>query len=120
LNQQQSRKALVGILVLGAVLLSTPLLWHAWTVSRELDGKSKAFEAATPRPLKDVMACLIHRPAGGLKLDIMTQNHFSDAQRGIAVKIEPNGQGTRIEAWITTGQSLSEGETVQLQGCAAS
>ncbi len=120
MNQQQSRKALVAILVLGAILLSAPLLWHAWTVSRELDGKSKAFAAETSRPLKDVLGCLIHRPEGGLKLDIMTQNHFSDAERGIAVKIEPREQGTRIEAWITTGQNLSAGETAQLQGCAAS
>ena len=120
MNQQQSRKALIGILALGAVLLSAPLLWQEWTISHELQGKAKAFDAATARPLKDVLGCLVHRPAGGLKLNIVTQNHFSDAARGIAVKIEPRGQGTRLQAWITKGGSLTAGETTQLQTCAAS
>ena len=120
MNQQQSRKALVGVLVFGAVLLSAPLLWHEWTISRELDGKAKAFDAVTARPLKDVFSCLVHRPEGGLKLDIVTQNHFSDSARGIAVKIEPRGQGSRLQAWITEGSSLTAGETAQLQSCAAS
>jgi len=120
LNQQQSRKALVGILVFGALLLSAPLLWHDWTVSHELDGKSKAFDAVTARPLKDVLGCLVHRPEGGLKLDIVTQNHFSDSERGVAVKIEPRSQGTRLQAWIKDGNSLTTGETAQLQSCTAS
>ena len=120
MNQQQSRKALVGILVLGAGLLSAPLLWQAWTTSHELDGKAKVFDAASPRPLKDVLGCLVHRPEGGLKLDIVSQNHFSDPARGITVRIEPRGQGSRIEAWVTQGSALTAGETAQLQSCAAS
>jgi len=120
LNQQQSRKALVGILVLGAGLLSAPLLWQAWTTSHELDGKAKVFDAASPRPLKDVLGCLVHRPEGGLKLNILTQNHFSDPARGITVRIEPRGQGSRIQGWITAGRTLTAGETAQLQSCAAS
>lgn len=119
MNQQQSRKALAAILVLGAVLLSAPLLWHQWTVSREMVGKTKAFDAVTARPLKDLFSCLVHRPEGGLKLDIVTQNHFSDSARGIAVKIEPRGQGSRLQAWITKGNSLTADETAQLHSCAA-
>ena len=120
MNQQQSRKALAAILVLGAVLLSAPLLWHQWTVSRETVDKTKAFGAVTARPLKDVFSCLVHRPEGGLKLDIVTQNHFSDSVRGIAVKIEAQGKGSRLEAWIAKGNALTAGETAQLQSCAAS
>lgn len=120
MNQQQSRKALVGILVLGAVLLSAPLLWQAWTTGHELDGKAKAFDVATARPIKDVLGCLVQRPEGGLNLNIVTQNHFSDVDRGIAVRIEPRGQGSRIKAWIVEGRALTAGETAQLQSCAAS
>ena len=120
MNQQQSRKALAAILVLGAVLLSAPLLWHEWTVSREMVGKTKAFDAVTARPLKDVFSCMVHRPEGGLKLDIVTQNHFSDSARGIAVKIEAQGRGSRVQAWIAKGDALTAGETAQLQSCAAS
>lgn len=120
MNQQQSRKALVAILVLGAVLLSAPLLWQAWTTSHELQGKSKAFAATTTRASGDVLGCLIHRGAGGLKLDIVSQNHFSDPARGIAVRLEPGSPGTRVEAWITQGSALTAGETAQLRSCTAS
>ena len=120
MNQHQSRKALVGILVLGAVLLSAPLLWQAWTTSHELQGKSKAFAATTTRTPGAVLGCLIHRGAGGLKLDIVSQNHFSDPARGIAVRLEPGNAGTRVEAWITQGSALTTGETAQLQSCTAS
>lgn len=120
MNQQQSRKALAAILVLGAVLLSAPLLWQAWTTSHELQGKSIAFNAVSKRAPGDVLGCLVHRGAEGLKLDIVSQNHFSDPARGIAVRLEPGSAGTRIEAWITTGQALTAGETAQLQSCAAS
>ena len=120
MNQRQSRKALVAILVLGAVLLSAPLLWQAWTTSHELQGKAKAFDTASPNPVKKVLGCVVHRPEGGLKLNIVTQNHFSDPARGIVVRIEPRGQGSRIEAWITQGSALTAGETAQLQSCAAS
>lgn len=120
MNQQQSRKALVGVLVLGAVLLSAPLLWQAWTKQHELEGKVKAFGAVTARPVKDMLGCLVNRPVGGLRLNIVTQNHFSDTERGITVRIEPRGQGSRIEAWVTQGRALTAGETAQLQSCAAS
>lgn len=120
MNQRQSRKALAAILVLGAILLSAPLLWQAWTTSHELQGKSKAFAATTARAPGDVLGCLIHRSAGGLKLDIVSQNHFADPTRGIAVRLEPGPAGTRIEAWITTGQALTAGEAAQLQSCAGS
>lgn len=120
MNQQQSRKALIGILVLGAVLLSAPLLWQAWTTSHELQGKSKAFAATTTRAPSDVLGCLVHRAPDGLKLEIVSQNHFSDPARGITVRLEPDPAGTRVEAWITAGEALTAGETAQLQSCAAS
>lgn len=110
----------MGILVLGAVLLSAPLLWQAWTTSHDLQGKAKAFDAVTTRAPGDVLGCIVHRAPGGLKLDIVSQNHFSDPSRGIAVRLEPGSAGTRVEAWITKGQTLTAGETAQLQSCAAS
>lgn len=118
MNQKQSRRALIGVGVLGALLLSTPLLWQAWTNSHELTGKVAVFDAASRRPAKDMLACLVHRPAGGLRLEIMTANHFADPDRGITVRIEQHPDAPRLKAWITRGQALSSGEAAQLQGCA--
>lgn len=106
------------MLLLGAVLLSAPLLWNAWTTSHELDGKVATFDATTTRPAKDVFSCLIHRPEGGLKLGITTTNHFADPDRGIAVRIEPGASNTRLRAWIKDGAALTPGETAQLESCA--
>ncbi len=119
MNQQQSRKVLIGVLALGAVLLSAPLLWRAWTTGHELGGKTAVFDAPAKRPVSDLLGCLVHRPAGGLKLSIMTENHFADPARGIVVRIEPQAQGTRIKAWIEAGGTLTAGETAQLASCAA-
>lgn len=118
MNQKQSRRALIGVGVLGALLLSTPLLWQAWTTSHELTGKVAVFDAAARRPAKDLLACLVHRPEGGLRLEIMTANHFTDPDRGITVRIERQGETQRLKAWITQGQVLSSGEAAQLQDCA--
>lgn len=118
MNQKQSRRALIGVGVLGALLLSTPLLWQAWTTRHELTGKVAVFDAAARRPAKDVLACLVHRPAGGLRLDIMTANHFADPDRGITVRIEQHPGAARLKAWITRGETLSPRETAQLRDCA--
>lgn len=118
MNQQQSRRALIGVGVLGALLLAAPLLWQAWTTSHELAGKTSAFDAATDRTAKELLACLVHRPAGGLRLEIVTANHFADPHRGITVRIETRAEARRLKAWITRGAALSAGETAQLQGCA--
>lgn len=119
MNQRQSRRALIGVLLLGGVLLSAPLLWRAWTAGHELKGKVAVFDASTKRPVGDLLGCLVHRPDDGLKLSIMAENHFADPNRGIVVRIEPTADGAQLKAWITADNALSAGETAQLSGCAA-
>ena len=119
MNQQQSRKALAGVLALGGVLLAAPFLWQAWTSNHELDGKAPAFDAPAARPVADLLGCLVHRPQGGLRLSIVSENHFADAARGIVVRIEPAGSAHRIKAWVRAGSMLSAGERAQLERCAA-
>lgn len=118
MSLNSSRKKLIAVLVLGALLLSAPFLWNAWTAARELNGKVAAFDAPTTRPVKDVLGCLVQRPEGGLKLQIMAMNHFADTDRGITVRIEPQAGGARLKAWIDQGKTLTQGETAQLSSCA--
>lgn len=107
------------MILFGLALLASPLLWQAWTAASELDGKRLVLDVNSPRPIKDVLGCLVQRPAGGLALSIVSPNHFADDARGIAVRIEPRGQGSRIRAWIAEGEDLSDGERAQLESCAA-
>ena len=108
------------MLLLGGVLLAAPFLWQAWTTSQELNGKWQVFEIVSPRPSSAVLGCLVKRPmSGSLSLSIVSPNHFSDSARGIVVRIEPRGTGTRVRGWITEGKNLSAGERAQLESCAA-
>lgn len=116
LNQQRSRKALIGVLLLGGLLLSAPFLWQAWTTSHELTGKVPAFAMASQGSDAELLGCLVDRPADGLKLSIMSPGHFADPARGIVVRIEPG----QLKAWIETGGALTAGEQAQLTRCAAS
>jgi hypothetical protein len=118
LSQARSRKKLIAVLLFGAVLLSAPLLWQGWTTARELNGKVAVFDAPSQHPVKDILGCLVHRPAGGLKLTIMAANHFADPARGLTVRIEPQANGARLKAWIAQGQALNAGEAAQLKSCA--
>ncbi len=119
MDQRKSRRTLIGVILFGLLLLASPLLWQGWTAASELDGKHPVFDQAGPRPLSDVLGCLVQRPAGGLALSIVSPNHFADDARGIVVRIEPRGQGSRIRAWIAEGADLSAGERSQLESCAA-
>lgn len=119
MDQRKSRRALIGVILFGLVLLASPLLWQAWTAASELDGKRQVYDVASPRPLSAVLACLVKRPTGGLSLSIMSPNHFANSARGIVVRIEPRGQGSRIRAWIAEGSDLSASERAQLESCAA-
>lgn len=109
----------MGVLLLGGVLLAAPFLWQAWSTGQELDGKVAVFDRAGNRPVKDLLGCLVQRPAGGLALTIMSPNHFADPARGIVVRIEPQGGTARLRAWIAQGSALTPGETAQLEGCAS-
>lgn len=106
------------MVLFGLLLLSSPFLWQAWTAASELDGKRQVFDATSPRPLKAVLGCLVQRPQGGLVLTIVSPNHFADTERGLAVRIEPRGQGTRLRAWLAEGVNLSAAELAQLESCA--
>ena len=119
MDQRKSRRTLIGVILFGLLLLASPLLWQVWTASTELDGKSKVFDVASPRPLSAVLACLVKRPTGGLSLSIVSPNHFADNTRGLVVRIEPRGQGSRLRAWMPDGTDLSAGEQAQLESCAA-
>lgn len=118
MDQRKSRRALIGVLLLGAVLLASPLLWQAWTTGHELDGKVAAFSAPTARAERDLLACLVQRPPQGLHLQIISANHFADPARGLVVRIERGSDGTRLTAWIAPGTALTAGEAAQLRGCA--
>lgn len=107
------------MILFGLVLLASPLLWQAWTASTELSGKRQVFDVASPRPLSAVLGCLVKRPTGGLSLSIVSRNHLANSARGIVVRIEPRGQGSRIRAWIAEGNDLSAEELAQLESCAA-
>lgn len=107
------------MLLFGGLLLSAPFLWQAWTSGHELDGKVAVFDAASSRPANALLECLVQRPDQGLKLSIVAENHFADSARGIAVRIEPRGDGQAIKAWITSGRTLTAGEAAQLRGCTA-
>lgn len=105
------------MLVFGAVLLAVPLLWNSWTSEHELNGKVAVFDAPSQRSVKDLVGCLVQRPAGGLSLSIMTVNHFADPARELVVRIEPKATGTQLRAWIAKGGALTPGEMAQLAGC---
>jgi hypothetical protein len=119
LNQPQSRRALIGVGLLAALLMAAPYLLRAWNAGHETDDKVLVFEGVTARPSEDLLGCLLHRASGGLALTISSENHYADAARGLVVRIEPRGDGHALEAWLDKGAALTAGEADQLKVCAA-
>ncbi len=117
LNQQQSRRALIGVGVLALALLASPFVLQSWNSSRELAGKVVVFDAPTKAASKDLLHCLVLRPTGGLNLSISRENEFYNTARELAVRIQQSGSERKLTAWAVPGTALTPGEQAQLTGC---
>ncbi len=117
MNQQQSRRTLIGVGALALMLLASPFVLQAWTSSRELSGKVLVFEGQSAASSNDLLRCLVQRPAGGLTLTISRENEFFEARRGLAVRIDRAAAGHRLRAWAEPGNALTAAEQAQLSAC---
>ena len=117
MNQQQSRRTLIGVGVLALMLLASPFVLQSWTSHRELSGKVLIWEGQSAARSNALLRCLVQRPAGGMVLSISRENEFYDARRDLAVRVERTGSAYRLRAWATPGTALTDCETAQLNAC---
>ena len=110
------------MLVIGAlalVLLVGPWAWRTWQEGHLTQGKIKVFDQASARPSLDLAMCLMKHEPGKLALGISSENHFTDAARGLVVEITAKGARRDVTAWLPQGAILQPGETAQLDACTA-
>lgn len=105
----------MGILALA--LLASPFVLQSWNSGRQLSGKVVVFEGPTTASSKDLLHCLVQRPAGGMALSISRENEFYSAERGLAVRVERSGGAQKLSAWAEPGTKLTAGEQAQLTAC---
>ena len=119
MNQQQSRKALIGVGIAFVVALASPFALERWNAHQELAGKVQIFEAQSGAPHKAVFECLIKARPGGLVLKFSSTDRYFDPARQVAVRIEDRGNARVVRAWSAPGNELRADERAQLEACLA-
>ena len=118
-DQVRSRRILIAIGALAAVLLTAPYAMRRWSEVQMLSGKDQRFQDHTYRSTGDLLKCLLKRVRGGLALQVVSENHFADPARGLAVVVDNHGDYRIVRAWLPKGAALTPGEATQLGSCAA-
>ena len=101
------------------MLLVGPWALREWQEDHLTANKVMALQIPSARPSLDLALCLMKHEPHGLMLAISSENHFSDAARGLVVEILPHGPGRMVSAWLPQGAVLQPGEVAQLSACSA-
>ena len=117
--QVRSRRILLAFGGLALVLLFGPWALRHWQEAHLTAGKVLMLELPSTRPSLDLALCLMKHDPRGLALAISSENHFSDAARGLVVEVLPEGNTRKVSAWLPEGAVLQPGEVAQLSTCSA-
>lgn len=115
--QRRSRRILVAIGLIALVLLAAPYAMRRWSEVQLLAGKEQVFQDHAYRPSGELLLCLLKREPGGLTLQVVSQNHFADPARALAVTVDERTSFRIVRAFLPKGGALTPGELGQLAGC---
>ena len=115
--QRRSRRILIALGALAVVLLATPYAMRRWSEGQLLAGKAQQFQDQSDRSRGDLLLCLLKREPGGLALQIISENHFADPARALAVTLDERTSFRIIRAYLPKGGALTAGEAGQLKAC---
>ena len=115
--QRRSRRILIAFGALAVVLLATPYAIRRWSEGQLLAGKAQQFQDHSDRSRGDLLLCLLKREPGGLALQIISENHFVDPARALAVTLDERTSFRIVRAYLPKGSALTPGELGQLQAC---
>ena len=118
-GQVRSRRILLAFGGLALVLLFGPWALRHWQEAHLTSGKVLALELPSARPSLDLALCLMKHDPRGLALVISSENHFTDAARGLVVEVLPQGNARKVSAWLPEGAVVQPGEVAQLSACSA-
>lgn len=116
-TQPRSRRILIALAALAVVLLATPYAMRRWSEVQLLAGKEQQFQDHSYRSRGDLLLCLLKREPGGLALQIISENHFEDPARALAVTLDERTSFRIIRAYLPKGSALTQGEAGQLTAC---
>ena len=114
MNRSQRILVAIGLGTLAA--LAAPYVIRAVVDSQAISGKVAVFQDHSYRPNKDLVLCLIKHP-GALNLAVTSNDIYTDANSGLAVKIDERGDFRVVKAWLPKGQALTAEQAAQLKGC---
>ena len=116
-TQTRSRRILVAIGLIALVLLTAPYAMRRWSEMQLLAGKEQAFQDHSYRPNGELLLCLLKREPGGLALQVVSENHFADPARSLAVTVDERTSFRIVRAFLPKGTALTPGELGQLTAC---
>ena len=99
------------------VALATPYAMRRWSEEQLLSGKEQQFQGHTYNANNALLLCLLKREPGGLALQIISENHFSDPARALAVTVEEHTSFRIVRAYLPKAARLTPGELGQLHAC---
>ena len=115
--QVRSRRILVAIGLIALVLLAAPYAMRRWSEVQLLAGKEQVFQDHAYRPNGELLLSLLRREPGGLALQVVSENHFADPARKLALTLDEHGDYRILRAYLPKGAALTPGELGQLTGC---
>ena len=116
-TQARSRRILLAIGLIALVLLAAPYGWRRWSEVQLLAGKEQVFQDHAYRPNAELLLCLLKREPGGLALQVISENHFADPARTLAVTVDERTSFRIVRAFLPKGAELTPGELGQLTAC---
>lgn len=116
MNRSQRILVAVGLSALAA--MAAPYLIRAVVDRQVTSGKIMVLEDRSARPKKDLVLCLIRQP-GALKLDVASNDAYSDPNSGLALRVEEHEDYRVVKAWLPQGAALSGDQAAQIKGCVA-
>ncbi len=115
--QLRSRRILIAIGALAVTALAAPYAMRRWSEVQLLAGKEQQFQDHTYNANNELLLCLLRREPGGLALQIISENHFSDPARALAVTVDERTSFRIVRAYLPKTARLTPGELGQLTAC---
>ena len=116
-DQPRSRRILIAIGALAVVALATPYAMRRWSEGHLLSGKVQQFQDHSYRSNNDLLLCLLKREPGGVALNVVSENHFADPARALAVVVDERTSFRIVRAYLPKGTGLTPSEAGQLTAC---
>ena len=108
---------MLAIGALALALLALPFALRAWADHRALAGKVQLFQDHSYRPDAELALCLLKRAPGGLALAVVSEDHYADPARGLALTIDNRGDFRVVRVYGKTPRALDPAALAQVRGC---